>query len=59
MKIEIYQNVVEVRARYKLDQILAKQGSEKIWRGDIRWVLIREGGALKIISLDYRNEKTP
>lgn len=59
MKIEIYQNVVEVRARYKLDQILAKQESEKIWRGDIRWVLIREGGALKIISLDYRNEKTP
>ena len=58
MKIEIYQNVVEVRARYKLDQVLAKQGSEKIWRGDIRWVLIREGGALKIISLDYRNEKT-
>ena len=59
MKIEIYQNVVEVRARYKLDQVLAKQGSEKTWRGDIRWVLIREGGALKIISLDYRNEKTP
>ena len=59
MKIEIYQNVVEVKARYKLDQILEKQGSEKIWRGEIRWVLIREGGALKIISLDYQNEKTP
>jgi len=59
MKIEIYQNVVEVNARYKLDQILEKQGSEKTWRGDIHWVLIREGGALKIISLDYRNEKTP
>jgi len=59
MKIEIYQNVVEVKARYKLDQILEKQGSEKTWRGDIRWVLIREGGVLKIISLDYRNEKTP
>ena len=59
MKIEIYQNVVEVKARYKLDQILEKQGSEKTWRGDIRWVLIREGGVLKIISLDYQNEKTP
>jgi len=59
MKIEIYQNVVEVKARYKLDQVLERQGSEKIWRGDIRWVLIREGGTLKIISLDYRNEKTP
>jgi curved DNA-binding protein CbpA len=59
MKIEIYQNVVEVKARYKLDQILEKQGSEKNWRGEIRWVLIRERGALKIISLDYQNEKTP
>jgi hypothetical protein len=59
MKIEIFQNGVEVRARYKLDQVVERQGSEKTWRGDIRWVLIREGEALKIISLDYRNEKTP
>jgi hypothetical protein len=59
MKIEIYQNVVDVKARYKLDQVLERQGSEKNWRGDIHWVLMKEGGVLKIISLDYRNEKTP
>jgi curved DNA-binding protein CbpA len=57
--IEIYQNIVEVKARFRVDQILRKRGEEKLWRGNIRWVLIKEEGALKILSLDYRNEKTP
>ncbi len=56
-KIEIYQNSVEVKARFRVDQILKKGGEEKVWRGNIRWVLTREEGALKIVSLDYRNEK--
>jgi len=56
--IEIYQNMVEVKARFRVDQILRK-GEGKVWRGNIRWVLMREEGALKILSLDYRNEKTP
>jgi curved DNA-binding protein CbpA len=58
-KIEIYQNMVEVKARFRVDQILRKRGEEKVWKGNIRWVLMREEGALKILSLDYRNEKTP
>jgi ketosteroid isomerase-like protein len=58
-KIEIYQNGVEVKARFRVDQILRKRGEEKVWRGNIRWVLTREEGALKILSLDYRNEKSP
>ena len=57
--IEIYQNMVEVKARFRVDQILKKGGEEKVWRGNIRWVLEREEGALRILSLDYRNEKTP
>ena len=57
--IEIYQNIVEVKARFRVDQILKKSGGEKLWRGNIRWLLMREEGALKILSLDYRNEKTP
>jgi curved DNA-binding protein CbpA len=57
--IEIYQNIVEVKARFRVDQILKKSGEEKVWRGNIRWLLMREEGALKILSLDYRNEKTP
>ena len=57
--IEIYQNIVEVKARFRVDQILKKSGGEKVWRGNIRWLLMREEGALKILSLDYRNEKIP
>jgi curved DNA-binding protein CbpA len=57
MKIEIYENVVEVKARYEVSQRL-KKGEEKAWRGNIRWVLIREDGVLKILSLDYQQEKS-
>jgi curved DNA-binding protein CbpA len=58
-KIEIYQNGVEVRARYKLDQLLKKGGERKSWIGNIRWGLVKENGILKISSLDYQNEKSP
>jgi ketosteroid isomerase-like protein len=59
MKIEIYQNAVQVKARYEVNQILKKGEERKVWRGNIRWVLEREEGALKIISLDYQHEKSP
>jgi hypothetical protein len=58
MKIEIYENAVEVKARYEVNQIL-KGGGEKLWKGHIRWVLVKEDGALKILSLDYQHRKTP
>ena len=58
-KIEIYQNTVEAKARFKVDQKLKKRGEEKIWKGNIRWVLVKEDGVLRIISLDYQNEKSP
>jgi curved DNA-binding protein CbpA len=58
MKIEIYQNVVEVRAHYEIEQILKKGGKKKAWRGQIQWVLGKENGVLKIISLDYQHQKT-
>ena len=58
MRIEIYQNVVEVKARYEINQILKKEGEKKTWRGGICWVLVKEGGILKIVSLDYQNEKS-
>jgi ketosteroid isomerase-like protein len=59
MKIEIYQNSVEVKARFRVDQRLKGGGEEKVWKGNIRWVLVKEDGNLKISSLDYQNEKTP
>jgi hypothetical protein len=58
-KIEIYQNAVEVKARYEVDQILRKEGEKKVWKGHIRLVLVKEKGALKILSLDYQHQKTP
>jgi hypothetical protein len=59
ISIEIYQNGVEVKARYELVQLLKKSGDKKVWRGDIRWALVKEDGALKILSLDYQHQKSP
>ena len=56
-KMEIYQNAVEVKARYEIDQ-LNKRGQRKVWRGSINWVLTREEGVLKIISVDYQPDKS-
>jgi hypothetical protein len=58
-KIEIYQNAVEVKALYEVDQILKKGGEEKFWKGYIRLVLVKENGALKILSLDFQHQKSP
>jgi ketosteroid isomerase-like protein len=58
-KIEIYQNTVEVKARFEVEQILKKREEEKIWKGNVVWVLVKEDGVLKIITLDYQNEKSP
>jgi hypothetical protein len=59
ISVEIYQNGVEVKARYELVQIMKKSGEKKVWRGDIRWSLIKEEGTLKILSLDYQHQKSP
>jgi curved DNA-binding protein CbpA/ketosteroid isomerase-like protein len=59
MKIEIHQHRVDVKARFRVDQKLKKDGGEKVWKGNIRWVLVKEEGRLKIVSLDYQNEKSP
>jgi curved DNA-binding protein CbpA len=53
LKIEIYQNVVNVNAQYELDQI-SRNGRRNAFRGSIQWVLAREGGELKIVSLHYQ-----
>jgi len=59
IKIEIYQNGVEVKARYEINQTLRRNGERKIWRGQIRWTLVKEHGVLKILSLDYQHQKSP
>jgi curved DNA-binding protein CbpA/ketosteroid isomerase-like protein len=59
MKIEIFQNVVKVKARFRVDQRLKESREEKVWKGNISWVLVKEDGNLKISSLDYQNDKIP
>ena len=58
IKIKINQNSVETKGRYKLVQKGKRSWKEKVWRGDIHWVLVRENGALKIRYLDYTPEKS-
>jgi hypothetical protein len=59
MKIEIYQNAAAVKARYVVAQELKKGGEKRVLKGSARWVLIKEGGMIKILSIDYKHEKTP
>jgi len=59
MKIEISQYRVDVMARFRVDQKLKKDGEDKVLKGNIRWVLVKEEGRLKISSIDYKNEKSP
>ena len=56
MKIEIYQNAIDVKARYEIEQILKVGAEEKVWRGRVRRVLIKENVALKIFTLDYQHQ---
>jgi hypothetical protein len=56
MKIEIYQNAVEAKARYEIEQLMKIGGEKKVWRGQIRWILGKEDGVLKILSLDYQHQ---
>jgi len=58
-RIEIYQNAVHVKARYNVKQRLKEGMGKKVWKGDIRWILIRENGILKIRFLDYKQQNSP
>jgi curved DNA-binding protein CbpA len=54
MKIEPHKDGLEVKANYELEGVLKKGKAKKAWKGQIRWVLVREGGTLKVLSLDYK-----
>jgi hypothetical protein len=58
LKIEVYENGAEAMAQFQIDQVLRAGGERKTWKGSIRWVLHKENGALRIISLDYQNQKS-
>jgi hypothetical protein len=58
LKIENHQNNVEVTANYKVDQVLKKRGEKRVWKGQIRWLLVRENDVLKILFLDYQHQRS-
>lgn len=57
MKIEIYENAVDVKARYEIEQVVRETGEKEVWRGLVRWVLSKEDGKLKILSMDYKYQR--
>ena len=57
LKIEILEKSVKVRASYEIEQF-SKKGETKQLRGDIEWDLVKEGGELKILTIQYRHDKT-
>jgi hypothetical protein len=58
LKIEVYENGAEAKAQFQVEQMLRAGGERKTWKGSIRWVLHKENGALRVISLDYQNQKS-
>jgi hypothetical protein len=56
-KMEIYQNAVDVKGFYEIDQ-LNKSGKRKVSSGSIHLVLTKEDGVLKIISIDFQPAKS-
>jgi curved DNA-binding protein CbpA len=56
-EITPHQKGLEVKARYELQGVLKKGKQWRVWRGQIRWVLTKEDGDLKILSLDYQAQQ--
>ena len=56
-KIEPQQNSIRVSGQYQLEGIPLKGRTKENWKGQVRWVLVREDGVLKILTLDYQPQK--
>jgi len=56
-KIEPQQNSVEVRGQYRLEGLVSKGRKKENWKGQVRWVLVKEDGVSKILTLDYQPQK--
>ncbi len=59
VKIEPHKDGLQVKAEYELEGILKKGKERKVWKGQVRWVLLEEKGTLKVLSLDYQPQKSP
>ncbi|NWF55255.1 MAG: nuclear transport factor 2 family protein [Syntrophaceae bacterium] len=58
VKIEPHKDGLRVMADYELEGVLKKGRERKVWKGQVRWVLMKEEGVLKVLSLDYQPQKS-
>ena len=56
--IEPKQDRLEVKAQYVLEGIVSKGRRAQTWKGQIQWVLVREEGALRVLSLNYQPQSS-
>jgi hypothetical protein len=56
--IEPKQDKLEVKAQYVLEGIVSKGRRAQTWKGQIQWVLVREKGALRVLSLNYQPQSS-
>jgi ketosteroid isomerase-like protein len=52
IRIDVFQNAVVVRGHCEVDQVLKRGRQRRVWEGEVRWILVRENGVLKIRYLD-------
>lgn len=53
-----YERAISVKAHYTVEQTVKKTKKKKVWGGTVRWILIKEYGALRILSLDFKHQKS-
>jgi len=51
--VQTYKESTTVTGRYEVIQIFRANPFKKVYRGNIKWELIREGGVLKIKEINY------
>jgi hypothetical protein len=56
--IDISPQDVFVQGTYSIEQEV-KGGQVKMWKGNIEWTLVREKGALKVLTLQYQHSQAP
>ncbi len=58
VKVEPHKDGLQVMADYELEGVLKKGKERRVWKGQVRWVLMKEEGGLKVLSLDYQPHKS-
>lgn len=55
--IQVYSRSAYVRGKYHITQFPKGRGGERVYQGEIQWVIIRENGSLKIREVNFGSER--